>query len=864
MISQPDDINESGIRRRKEYEVAARIEQTQLLYSHGFVGVAANLVNSLLVAVVLWGVISSVAIVSWVGLVWLATAARYFLIYKFHSATITGDNYIHWQRLMILMLLVSGSVWGMLALWLYPVDSPFHQVFLAFVLGGMIAGAVVVDSAVFEAFIVYAIFSLVPMGIRFLLHMDTIHLSMGVMGFIYLGALIIVARSIYLATERSIFLNYGRLEEKLRVEKLNEKLMLEVAERNIAEQKLRQERDLFVGGPVVLFLWKATEGWPVEYVSPNVSQFGYDSDNLADDKMLFAQMVSMKDLKRVMDEIKTHTRLGSDSFQQVYRIITADGEERWVEDFTIVIRDGEGKITHYHGYLTDTTERKRMQDKLQESEERYRLLVELSPYAVVVHAKSKVVYANNTGVRLIGGESLAEFVGKNVYDFIHPEFRQLAKDRITGLVEGGKSAPMMEQKFVKINGEVIDVEVVSAPFMYQGSPTVMSMFSDITQRKKGEDERKKLIGELSAALKKEEEERNKAEQATRLKDKFVAMVSHDLRSPFGSIISLLKVFDDDKNNPLDPQRKEIIDSVIGSGERMMAMIDELLNLTRLQTGQITVRACFFDLKSLSKLTAENNRFMAEKKKIEIVDQIQPGHRVYGDPTLLGQVMQNLVSNAVKFCDAGDTIIITVPEGRPNTVSVKDTGGGVDRDFIADLFKHEVKTTSVGSAGEIGTGLGLPFSQDIMTANGGRLEVDSQATSGATFNIVFSDQRPSILVVDDDVITRSILVNMLHRYEYDVVQAENGKEGITILEQKDFHLVVIDLFMPVFDGFAFLERARELPVKGNIPILVLTSDEKLETRDKAFQMGANDFIHKSMVKTDFLPRVNRLLSIWRGY
>ncbi|MDH5637207.1 MAG: PAS domain S-box protein [Nitrospinota bacterium] len=857
-------MSKSGARRRQDFTIEAQVQQTKVLFGRSLAGVLANLVNSALVAVVMWGEVDSTPILGWTAAVWISTGLRYLLILKFHSSQITRNNFRMWQMRMIIMLLIMGVVWGSSALLLFPLNSPLHQVFLAFVLGGMIVGAVVVDSAVFEAFLVYTLFAGTPIAIRFMLQMDTLHFSMGIMCFVYMGALTAVARSVYHTTERSINIDFERNEEKLKVERLNEKLLLEVAERNLAEQKLRQERDIFVGGPVVLFLWRAEEGWPVEYVSPNVAQFGYTQEELSNGKMLFAQMVSVKDLKRVMDEVKTHARMKSDSFSQVYRIVSADGKERWVDDFTVTVRDANGNITNYQGYLTDTTDRKKMQDKLQESEERYRLLVELSPYAVVVHSGGKVVYANDMGVKLIGGHSLAEYVGVNVFDFIHPDSKSLAMERLRDVSQEGKSLPMAELKFVKKNGEVLDVEVISAPFIYQGMTTVMTMFSDITERKRAEDERKKLIGELGQAVDKAQKERNIAEEATRLKDQFVGMVSHDLRSPFGSIVSVLKMVVADKKNPLDEGRREIMGSVIESGERMMTMIDDLLNLTRLHTGQLSVRSSFFDMQILSKTAIENNRFMAEKKNIDIVDEIPPDQRVYGDSSLLAQVVNNLVSNAVKFCDKGDRITISIPEGSKAALSVKDTGGGVEPEFINDLFKHEVKTTGVGAAGEIGTGLGLPFSNDIMTANGGTLEVASNPDEGATFTMRFPSQQPRVLVVDDDVITRTILADMLRRSECESTLAENGQEGLEMFEREDFHLVVIDLLMPVFDGFSFLESARQSKRKGKTPIMVLTSDDKPETRNKAFRMGADDFIHKSLVKTDFIPRVNRLLSIWRGY
>ena len=574
-------------------------------------------------------------------------------------------------------------------------------------------------------------------------------------------------------------------------------------------------------------------------------------------------MVSIKDLKRVMDEVGAHARSGSRTFSQVYRIVTQQGEERWVEDFTIVIREG-GKITHYHGYVTDITDKKQFQDGLKESEERYRLLVELSPYAIVVHAGGKVLYANRAGARLMGGDSVEEFLGKSVMDFIHPEFAEKAGSRLKALYTDAMAVPLAQQKFIKKNGDVIDVEVVSAPFMFHGANAAMTIFNDVTYRKTAEDARKKLIRELGEAVEVAVQEKHKAQEATALKDKFISLVSHDLRSPLGSILAVLKIIIEDKQPPPDLQHAAMIGSVMESGQRLMGMIDELLNLSRLHTGNIEFRPCFLDASTISRAVVENNMFMARKKGIELTDQVKPGSRIFADPALFGQALQNLVSNAVKFCSQGDGVTVYMPEGESAAIAVRDTGMGVEPSFMANLFRHEIRTTGVGSAGETGTGLGLPFCHDIIQAHGGSLTVESEPGKGATFTARLPRVRPLVLLVDDDSLTRAILADILNAAEMDSIQAGDGRLALETLKNTTPHLLVVDLFMPVMNGFEFLKARQGEEALKRIPVLTLTSDDKPETRDTAFQLGAADFIHKSLLKTDFIPRVNRLLSAWRQF
>jgi len=134
----------------------------------------------------------------------------------------------------------------------------------------------------------------------------------------------------------------------------------DITNRQRAEDALRDERRLFIGGATVVFKWRNAEGWPVEYVSPNVKQqFGYDPDDLTSGRVAYAKIVHPDDLLRVAQEVKTYSEEGVPCFEQEYRIVNADGEYRWLYDFTAVVRNARGSITHYHGYILDVTERKR-------------------------------------------------------------------------------------------------------------------------------------------------------------------------------------------------------------------------------------------------------------------------------------------------------------------------------------------------------------------------------------------------------------------------------------------------------------------------------------------------------------------------
>lgn len=170
--------------------------------------------------------------------------------------------------------------------------------------------------------------------------------------------------------ERELRLANRSLEERvaartLELKEANERYLREIEERKQAEESLRTERGMFVGGPTVVFKWKAKESWPVEYVSPNVAdQFGFTPEELISGKVSYAGLVHPDDLARIGAEVAKYTKQGVDSFEQLYRIARSDGAYRWLQDFTTVIRDREGAITHFLGYVLDVTAQRQAEEEL--------------------------------------------------------------------------------------------------------------------------------------------------------------------------------------------------------------------------------------------------------------------------------------------------------------------------------------------------------------------------------------------------------------------------------------------------------------------------------------------------------------------
>lgn len=365
-------------------------------------------------------------------------------------------------------------------------------------------------------------------------------------------------------------------------------------------------------------------------------------------------------------------------------------------------------------------------------------------------------------------------------------------------------------------------------------------------------ERERLKNEMEKAI-------HQAEKATKLKDKFVSLVMHDLTTPLAVIQGSLTVIHDDKRTPLEPLHKKLIEKVMASADQMLKMTSELLGMSRLNSGELRPDNSFVNMNDVAKRAISRYEPRATTKKIKIVNELPKKSRIYTDPELLEIVIKNLVSNAVKFCKEGDTVTVFSPEGKSATLGVKDTGSGISESDLPGLFAESSRTSQQGTAGETGTGLGLPFSNKIVNALGGKLEVKSVLGKGSAFYVILPEVKPQILIVDDDELMREVCKGALETLDVNISEAADSLSAVAKIKKDDFHLITIDINMPGKDGFELLKLVRSHPKTRNIPVIMVTSDKNIDTRTKAFSMGADDFVCKPIQKDEFLPRIVHLLS-----
>jgi len=427
-------------------------------------------------------------------------------------------------------------------------------------------------------------------------------------------------------------------------------------------------------------------------------------------------------------------------------------------------------------------------------------------------------------------------------------------------------------------------------FLPTGEPLWNGVILDITEIKNAEIEIEKRDRMLKDALLKSKEEleikvlertselrianielekaKEIAENATIVKDKFVSLVSHDLRSPLAGIMGMLDIFESNMASKIDDkQRTEIVSRVKNTSKSLLKMVDQLLDIGRLQSGKIKLNKKYTDMKLLVSMHVDHLLYAAKEKKIVIVNEIPSDMRLLLDSDLTGEVIQNLVSNAVKFCSAGDVISIYRPNGNHSSIAVSDTGIGLDKTIIDDLFKHEIKTTTFGTSGEKGTGLGLPYCMDIMKAHNGTIYVKPNSPKGTIFHIEFPVIKEVIIVADDQDVQRRMVIEQLKKItDADIMEASTGKEVLKIMNEVTPMLIITDIQMPGMDGLEVIKTIRQNNDFRDIPVIVnsaLSSDDnhngdKTDIRKMVLELGANDFIAKPVIPEDFIPKVKRFI------
>jgi len=377
--------------------------------------------------------------------------------------------------------------------------------------------------------------------------------------------------------------------------------------------------------------------------------------------------------------------------------------------------------------LIDISPRRRVEQSLRESEARYRNILEAAPVGIAIHQGGRIEFINPAGLRILGAESSEQLIGKSILELFHPASRETAADRIRRMMGGERGIYPVEDRYVRLDGSVVDVEVMATPLTYNGKPAVQVIVADISGEKRYRDELARLNTEL------EERVRNRTaelEAANRELEAFSYSVSHDLRAPLRAVDGYTQLLLEEYHSRLDEEGRRICRIISDSSRDMGRLIDDLLAFSRV--GRSTLQSVPVDMRTMARSIFFELANAEQRERIAFT--VGPLPHAMGDPTLLRQVWTNLLSNAIKFSSrqASPAIDVSAEEQEGETVyHVRDNGVGFDMRYVGKLFGVFQR---LHSAKEFeGTGVGLAIVQRVVHRHGGRVWAEGEPRKGAAFS-----------------------------------------------------------------------------------------------------------------------------------
>lgn len=367
--------------------------------------------------------------------------------------------------------------------------------------------------------------------------------------------------------------------------------------------------------------------------------------------------------------------------------------------------------------------------------------------------------------------------------------------------------------------------------------------------------------------------KEKAEESTKLKEAFLANMSHEIRTPMNAIIGFSDIL---SRGNLEPKEKEYIKTIKSAGENLLTIINDILDISKIEAGMMTFEEHIFSVKEIFKSLNVMLMVKAKEKNLELLFTCEENvpDSLLGDPTRLTQIIINLTGNAIKFTQVGKiNVHARIYEGKIENSNnenvtlefiIKDTGIGISKDKVEDIFERFRQAESHTTRKYGGTGLGLSIAKQLVELQGGELSVKSEIKVGSVFSFCIPYKKTTetkqpaealgkkynmaelaklnILLVEDNQLNIMLVKSLFSESKLRLQVAENGSVGIEKLKEGEYDIILMDMEMPVMNGYEAATIIRH-ELKNSIPIIAMTANAMAGEKERCLSLGMNDYISK---------------------
>ncbi len=495
--------------------------------------------------------------------------------------------------------------------------------------------------------------------------------------------------------------------------------------------------------------------------------------------------------------------------------------------------------------------------QLAEKEESFRALIEYSSVGITLWDHNRRVFYASPALRIILGYEPEELLGEFNPDLVHPDDLQSVLSRLKGLVEVPGQTQRSRIRMKHKSGEYRWIEVISRNLFDNPSVgAIVTNMRDVTDATNAEI--------LTA------EARQRAESANQAKSDFLAMISHEIRTPMNGITGMCQLL---LETNMNREQQEYAETIAQSAQSLLALINDVLDFSRIEAGKLSIERAPIDLSSLLSEVIQLMRVRAEEKGLQLkLDYpVDAPRAFYGDALRIRQILFNLTGNAVKFTHTGEVCLeahieYTSASRYSISIAVRDTGIGIDPEKLQMVFQKFTQADPSTTRRYGGSGLGLSISRSLAELMGGSIEAASEPGRGSEFRLEIQlDAAPenslqrressvnplqplsvalNILLVEDNKINQKLALRLLERLGCQAKVAASGIEALTMLDRYNFDLILMDCQMPEMDGYEATMKIRERE-HGNrhIPIVAITANAMEIDLERCLTCGMDSYLTK---------------------